>query len=455
MSSQDLRERFLATPLVTRSLAASTWAALILNIVTAGGFGDLICASPHDILRRGQVWRLVTSLFYVPGVFSALFLSFALYRLCSAWELERGSLRLVSYFVVGAVGTNLGTTCFALALSPIAPHLMAHQFVCAPGIQSALFVVFARIALAYEGPGVDIFGVMTVPRKRIPLLLFVAFVLFGAHPAEALAALAVSALWSRGRLTRIALTDTDLRGMEQSRALVNVVRARGYVSCADAGGAGLPVAAARTSGSPPAASRTFAQHVRDHAFSLSSLESGERSGARRDGRVPAFEEGGGRGRVLGAEGGGGVSPPSEYVQGTYVREFASPERSRRRAVTGTEEPASSPRAGRVGDVDGIWGGGGGPGALDPRRERQNVHLQRFQRAQHVSSGNQSLSETRDDAMAAPAPVSAPESEPNSEVPRRAEESREARAAALASAHERRLKEQQAREVVDASNARSA
>ena len=169
MSAQDLRERFFATPLVTRSLAASAWASVVLNVVTAGAFDDLVCASPHDIVRRGQVWRLVTSVLYVPGVISALFLSFILYRVCSGWERERGSLRMAHYFLLGVVGANAATALLAVLLAPFAPSLMAHTYVCAPGMQSALFVLCARIALGYPGPGVNLFGRsdLFVAAKRI------------------------------------------------------------------------------------------------------------------------------------------------------------------------------------------------------------------------------------------------------------------------------------------------
>ena len=232
MSAQDLRERFFATPLVTRSLAASAWASVVLNVVTAGAFDDLVCASPHDIVRRGQVWRLVTSVLYVPGVISALFLSFILYRVCSGWERERGSLRMAHYFLLGVVGANAATALLAVLLAPFAPSLMAHTYVCAPGMQSALFVLCARIALGYPGPGVNLFGRsdLFVAAKRIPLLLFAAFVVFGAHPVEAAGAVGVGVLWARGRLRSVTPSDARLQQLERARALRRVVEARGYVS---------------------------------------------------------------------------------------------------------------------------------------------------------------------------------------------------------------------------------
>ena len=116
MSGQmDLRERFLAVPVVTRSLMASTMVAVVLNPIL--GLDDIVCASPHDIVRKGQIWRLALSLFYVPGLFNALIMSFVLYRLASAWEQERGSLRLAYYFFLGVVATNLGVCILAVVVA--------------------------------------------------------------------------------------------------------------------------------------------------------------------------------------------------------------------------------------------------------------------------------------------------------------------------------------------------
>ena len=219
MSAQDLRERFFATPLVTRSLAASAWASVVLNVVTAGAFDDLVCASPHDIVRRGQVWRLVTSVLYVPGVISALFLSFILYRVCSGWERERGSLRMAHYFLLGVVGANAATALLAVLLAPFAPSLMAHTYVCAPGHAERAFRAVRAHRARVPGPGVNLFGRsdLFVAAKN-PLLLFAAFVVFGAHPVEAAGAVGVGVLWARGRLRSVTPSDARLQQLERARA---------------------------------------------------------------------------------------------------------------------------------------------------------------------------------------------------------------------------------------------
>ena len=385
MSAQDLRERFFATPLVTRSLAASAWASVVLNVVTAGAFDDLVCASPHDIVRRGQVWRLVTSVLYVPGVISALFLSFILYRVCSGWERERGSLRMAHYFLLGVVGANAATALLAVLLAPFAPSLMAHTYVCAPGMQSALFVLCARIALGYPGPGVNLFGRsdLFVAAKRIPLLLFAAFVVFGAHPVEAAAAVGVGVLWARGGLRSVTPSDARLQQLERARALRRVVAARGYVSCAAAGPT-MPLA--RAPADPTA--RGFLQHVREHAFAFEDETASDASRGNAGGREGTRGDGGRRlGR--GADTGAGAPPP---------RPFAA-------------EAGGGP--------SGSQGGGASPG--NPWG-RQNVHLSNPPRADPDPGGGAGGREkTREPKPEAPKP----------------ELSREERAAAFASAAEKR------------------
>ena len=388
MSAQDLRERFFATPLVTRSLAASAWASVVLNVVTAGAFDDLVCASPHDIVRRGQVWRLVTSVLYVPGVISALFLSFILYRVCSGWERERGSLRMAHYFLLGVVGANAATALLAVLLAPFAPSLMAHTYVCAPGMQSALFVLCARIALGYPGPGVNLFGRsdLFVAAKRIPLLLFAAFVVFGAHPVEAAGAVGVGVLWARGRLRSVTPSDARLQQLERARALRRVVEARGYVSCAAAG----PTMPSAGAPADPTA-RGFLQHVREHAFAFEDEPASDASRG---------NAGGPGARSLTRAGTAAGGSAEARGRGRARRRRA---RSRRRRAEGRRVPRGGASPGNP------WG-------------RQNVHLSNPPRADPDPGGGAGGREkTREPKPEAPKP----------------ELSREERAAAFASAAEKR------------------
>ena len=233
--SQDLRERFLATPLVTRHLAASLWMALVFNVLC--GFDDLVCASPYDITRQLQVWRLVTSMFYVPGVISALFLSFMMYCLGSRWEKELGSLRFGWYILaIGVCFTNAVTCVCAILVSPVVPHVLEHTFVCQPGLQNALFVLFARIAGGFPGDAIAVGGQsFRVRKKQVPLFLFVSFVLFGAHPVEALSCVLTGWAWATGSLgPKVVPPQSWFARVERHQKMQRMVNAAGYVSTAAA-----------------------------------------------------------------------------------------------------------------------------------------------------------------------------------------------------------------------------
>ena len=170
----------MATPLVTRYLIATTWIASILNPIL--GLDDLVCASPYDIIRKGQLWRLALSIIYVPGLINALIMSFVLYRLAAAWEQERGSIRILYYFILAVVATNLGVCVLAVVVAPVAPSVLSPAFLCGPGILSAFLVLITRSSQGYSGSSVSILGLFTMPTLYFPLLLLVFFAAFGANP---------------------------------------------------------------------------------------------------------------------------------------------------------------------------------------------------------------------------------------------------------------------------------
>ena len=291
-----LRERFLATPLVTRHLMASTWIVCLLNPIF--GVDDLLVASPYDIIRKGQLWRLVTSIAYVPGLINALIMSFVLYRLGSAWEQERGSIRILCYFLLAIVATNVGVCVLAILVAPLAPSVMSPAFLCGPGILSAFLVLITRSSQGYAGASVSILGLFTMPTLYFPLLLLVFFAMFGANPLESAASVGVGYAWARGYLDPVVPPDETLAAMEQWPAAAGLVRARGYVSVAAAGptlpstsaSAGVVNSAGGTQPGRDSVNDLIAQ-LRDHAFA-----GGARSRGARDG-VGA----GGAGRRLGGE----------------------------------------------------------------------------------------------------------------------------------------------------------
>ena len=264
-----LRERFLATPLVTRHLMASTWIVCLLNPIF--GVDDLLVASPYDIIRKGQLWRLVTSIAYVPGLINALIMSFVLYRLGSAWEQERGSIRILCYFLLAIVATNVGVCVLAILVAPLAPSVMSPAFLCGPGILSAFLVLITRSSQGYAGASVSILGLFTMPTLYFPLLLLVFFAMFGANPLESAASVGVGYAWARGYLDPVVPSDETLVTMEQWPAAAGLVRARGYVSVAAAGptlpstSASGVVNGAGTQPGRDSVNDLIAQ-LRDHAF---------------------------------------------------------------------------------------------------------------------------------------------------------------------------------------------
>ena len=308
-----LRERFLATPLVTRHMMAATWVICLLNPIF--GVDDLLVASPYDIIRKGQLWRLATSIAYVPGLINALIMSFVLYRLGSAWEQERGSIRILCYFLLAIVATNAGVCVLAILVAPLAPSVMSPAFLCGPGILSAFLVLITRSSQGYAGASVSILGLFTMPTLYFPLLLLAFFAMFGANPLESAASVGVGYAWSRGYLDPVVPSDDTLAAMESWPSMQGACRARGYVSVAAAGPT-LPSTANGTQGGTGAPGRDSVNdliaQLRDHAFAGGARSRGQggtstQGGQRLGGAGAAFGPQGELGLPAGEDTGGGGS----------------------------------------------------------------------------------------------------------------------------------------------------
>lgn len=369
-----LRERFLATPLVTRHLMASTWIVCLLNPIF--GVDDLLVASPYDIIRKGQLWRLVTSIAYVPGLINALIMSFVLYRLGSAWEQERGSIRILCYFLLAIVATNVGVCVLAILVAPLAPSVMSPAFLCGPGILSAFLVLITRSSQGYAGASVSILGLFTMPTLYFPLLLLVFFAMFGANPLESAASVGVGYAWARGYLDPVVPSDETLAAMEQWPAAAGLVRARGYVSVAAAGPT-LPSTSAsagvvNVAGTQPGRDSVndLIAQLRDHAFA-----GGARSRGARDG-VGA----GGAGRRLGGEPAGsaaaGVGTGAAAAAAASRAPGHPPSRQQQPASVSSPGSSGASAAARAHGPSAAAGGGGGSAAQaqavarEPTREER-------------------------------------------------------------------------------------
>ena len=330
MSGQmDLRERFLAVPVVTRSLMASTMVAVVLNPIL--GLDDIVCASPHDIVRKGQIWRLALSLFYVPGLFNALIMSFVLYRLASAWEQERGSLRLAYYFFLGVVATNLGVCILAVVVAPVVPSVLSPAFLCGPGLLAAFLVLITRSSQGYAGASVNVLGLFAMPTLYFPLLLLVFFALFGANPLESAASVAVGYAWAQGYLDAVIPGDAALQAAERWPALRAVVAARGYVSTAMAGPS-LPTHGA--AGNVPSGRRARTERARHRRRRAGHLRANQR---------PRLRGGRGWWRRRNRRGNGSATGRGIFAGAVVARRRRRPAGCRRRRRRSRAAPAEPPR----------------------------------------------------------------------------------------------------------------
>ena len=185
-------------------------------------------------------------------------------------EQERGSLRLAYYFILGVVATNLGVCILAVVVAPVVPSVLSPRS-CAARVSRRLPGPHHPILAGYAGASVSVLGLFAMPTLYFPLLLLVFFALFGANPLESAASVAVGYAWAQGYLDPVIPGDAALQAAERWPALRAVVAARGYVSTAMAGPSLPTHGAAGTPGGPndPAtvdvAQGIFAQ-IRDHAF---------------------------------------------------------------------------------------------------------------------------------------------------------------------------------------------
>jgi membrane associated rhomboid family serine protease len=158
----ERRFGFLAIPGLIRIVIGFT-ALVYLLVYLNRGFESFLALDPA-LIRRGQVWRLVTYIF-LPQTFSPLWLLLALWFLWFIGEgLERawGSFRLTLYFVVGMIGTTIAAFFFGSNFSN--GMLIA-----------SLFFAFARF---YPDEIIYILFILPVKIKWLAWA-FAAFLLFG------------------------------------------------------------------------------------------------------------------------------------------------------------------------------------------------------------------------------------------------------------------------------------
>ena len=154
MSVLDKLERrlgFIAIPGLFRYIAALTALVFILYMIDRRYL--LLIDLDIDLVRQGQVWRLVTYIFipqlggffpaWLNAAFTVLFLIWVGDRLEEAW----GAFRTTLFFLIGMVGTTIAAVVFGARFSNIM-------------LYSSVFFAFARFY-----PDVVIFLFYILPLK--------------------------------------------------------------------------------------------------------------------------------------------------------------------------------------------------------------------------------------------------------------------------------------------------
>jgi membrane associated rhomboid family serine protease len=158
----ERRFGFLAIPGLIRIVIGFT-ALVYLLVYLNRGFESFLALDPV-LIRRGQVWRLVTYIF-LPQTLTPLWVLLALWFLWFVGEgLERawGPFRLTLYFVVGMIGTTIAAFFFGSNFSN--GMLIA-----------SLFFAFARF---YPNEVIYILFILPVKIKWLAWI-FAAFLLVG------------------------------------------------------------------------------------------------------------------------------------------------------------------------------------------------------------------------------------------------------------------------------------
>jgi membrane associated rhomboid family serine protease len=185
-------------PPVTRVTLALSVAGYLMGLLAPAMTG-LLMADPISIVRRLELWRLLTYPLVLPGIWNLLFGLLLFWALGSELEPSWGSRRY-TFFLVTA------TVCAAM-LGVGASVLLPTRFAL-PGYGISGLLTATIVAWALAGPRlpVSFFGVLPLTRGGFALLSLV-IVVFGELEASRspvrllflLGGLPVSWLWTRGR----------------------------------------------------------------------------------------------------------------------------------------------------------------------------------------------------------------------------------------------------------------
>jgi membrane associated rhomboid family serine protease len=140
-------------------------ALMLVSSVAASLDGEVVqvAALAPELVKRGELWRVVTWPFVQPDVFSLLFVGFMLWtlgqQLSYAWSERRFVVRFLGYTLGAGIGTTILSFVFDSAASP---HIGAWPVV------NALIVAWAML---FPDRQVNIWGVLPVTGKTMALLV--------------------------------------------------------------------------------------------------------------------------------------------------------------------------------------------------------------------------------------------------------------------------------------------
>ncbi len=188
--------RFL--PPVTRATLALSVAGYLMALLAPAAARFLV-ADPFSIVRRLEIWRLLTYPLVLQGIWNLLFGLLLFWALGSELEPSWGSRRY-ALFLVAATVCAAGLGVVASLLLPAGLDLPGY------GISGLLTATIAAWALVGPRLPVSFFGVLPMTRGGFALLSLV-IVVFGELEASRslvrllflLGGLPVSWLWTRGR----------------------------------------------------------------------------------------------------------------------------------------------------------------------------------------------------------------------------------------------------------------
>lgn len=172
------RRRLGLPPIFTFGNRVPAAVGLVLSLMLFASVGGWLergflpfAAFVPGLVLRGELWRLVTWVFFQDDPFTLLFAGFMLWSFGQQLAYVWGERRLLARFFGYAVGAAVATTLLAIVWPPAsAPHLGAWPVV------NALLVSWA---LLYPDRQVNIWGVLPLTGKTLALLVVGGTFLYG------------------------------------------------------------------------------------------------------------------------------------------------------------------------------------------------------------------------------------------------------------------------------------